>query len=89
MAKERKSKHQKLLSDKRHSQKSSPQTSEVFYSLSSDDNPKQKKPVISASSPKISTTEYAYLNHDLKKFAIITGSILAIELGIYWTSVGF
>lgn len=89
MAKERKSKRQKLLSDKRHSQKSPSQSSEQIYSLSDTRRLSTAKQTKKSVTTSISTSEYGYLTHDLRKFAIITGSILAVELGIYWTSVGF
>ena len=85
MAKERKSKHQKLLSDKRLSKDTSPAQPEHIYSLSSPRYLTSKKQKTAA----ISTSDYAYLTGDLKKFAVITASIIAVEIGIYWTSIGF
>ena len=91
MAKDRKTKRQKLLSDRRHFEKPTPPTSGESYSLETitQAQPPPQQSFQSSSQAVISVSDYKYLRTDMRKIAIVTGIIILSELGISWTSVGF
>ena len=87
MAKERKTKRQKKISDRRHSQDlAAPVHAENLYSLNLTDKTTGSK---TKSLPKTPTKDYSFLKYDMRKTAIVTSMIVLFELGIYWISVGY
>lgn len=86
MAKERKTKRQKLASDRRLKQQAVTIDTESLYSL--DLSSKEKGPKsVSSSESKVSKQDYKYLATDMRKTAIITSLIVMFELGVYFISV--
>ena len=85
MAKERKTKRKKLLADKRHSRITFPAPSE-HYSLASEFvEPQTVAAQISPSKAILSPADYSHLITEVKKIAAVTGIVIAVEFGIYWT----
>lgn len=96
MAKRRKTKRQKVLSDTRHSV-STPRLSQSQEELSSE-IPHQETSYIFESvkhTPRtqaqqiISVSDYKYLQMDIRKIALVTALITITELGIFWSTNGF
>lgn len=94
MAKQKKTRKQKVLSDLRHKaitqkrdispsqeapqEEQNPRSTMFTYSLQS----AKISPILAAKSPP--TTEYHYIARDLKKTAILTTAIVVSQLALFW-----
>jgi hypothetical protein len=89
MAKKRKTRQQKLQSDKRHTVMQH-QTTPVVLSPRSES--RYETPVTATATPltvkptkhAISTSEYQFVRHDLLKTSTITGAIIVAELVLFF-----
>lgn len=96
MAKRRKTKRQKVISDTRHSV-STPRLSQSQEELSSDTHahevsytfePIRQTPK-SQAQQIMSVSDLKYLSTDIRKIAVVTALIIITELGIFWSTNGF
>lgn len=96
MAKRRKTKRQKVISDSRHlvtterlveSQESLSQNlplKEHTYTLEDIKHPKSTN-----AQQIVSVSDYKYLINDIRKITVVTILITLTELGIFWSTNGF
>ena len=94
MAKRKKTRKEKILADQRkksfnftlkNTSAIMPVVKEIVPEISSPSNTQELNlPTVNASGPSIkqsvSTTNYHYLSHDLKKIALLTGAIVIVEI---------
>jgi len=88
MAKKKKTKQQKIVADLRRQllkkNLSTQVETPVVKTVVSEKKPLIKEPQIKAADKKESDFNYSYLTHDLKKTAILTSSVIALQIILYF-----